>query len=209
MADKENEDVRKLFKCFKTVNEMLKDRGYIISAEDLNSDYETFENKFEQEYKNNRENICIISPHSDNASDTIMVFFPNDDKLSIPTIKQYIVTMKTQNVSRAVVIVKQDITTFARKTLERINSTLKIEIFKQSELMINITHHILVPKHIVLNEKEKKALLNKYSLKESQLPRIQKLDPLSRYFGCERGQVFKIIRKSETAGRYVTYRIVV
>ena len=73
---------------------------------------------------------------------------------------------------------------------------------------MDITEHELVPEHQLFKPQEKADLLKQYGLEERQLPRIQKLDPVARYFGAQKGEVFRIVRKSETAGKYVTYRIV-
>ena len=104
-------------------------------------------------------------------------------------------------------VLRVDITPFAKQAVQEMSDAFRIEHFKEAELLVDITQHQLVPQHQVLTQNEKTELLKRYRLKDTQLPRIQTNDPVARYLGMKRGQVVRITRPSETAGRYVTYRV--
>ena len=66
--------------------------------------------------------------------------------------------------------------------------------------------HILQPKHIKLKADEVRALLEKYNLSLTQLPKIKNDDPALPE-GCKIGDVIKIERKEEDK-LHVYYRVV-
>ncbi|MEM5778545.1 MAG: DNA-directed RNA polymerase subunit H [Candidatus Aenigmatarchaeota archaeon] len=77
------------------------------------------------------------------------------------------------------------------------------------EKEVNILKHELVPEHMILNENEKKELLEKLKITEKQLPKILTNDPVVKAIGAKEGDILKIIRKSPTSGIATYYRIVV
>lgn len=74
---------------------------------------------------------------------------------------------------------------------------------------IDISNHVLVPKHTKLSEKDKKSLLEKYNISFNKLPKIMVSDPGLAKLGAKVGDVIKIDRPSITAGKTVFYRGVV
>ncbi|KAJ7972145.1 putative DNA-directed RNA polymerase II [Quillaja saponaria] len=77
-----------------------------------------------------------------------------------------------------------------------------------TDLLVNITKHVLKPKHRVLTNREKQNLLKKYNIEEKQLPRLLQQDAIARYYGLERGQVVKVTYGGEITQSHVTYRCV-
>lgn len=74
---------------------------------------------------------------------------------------------------------------------------------------VDVTKHVLVPKHVKATEKEKKALLDKYDITEEELAKIKLDDPAIQNLKVVPGDVIKIVRHSPTAGETEFYRCVV
>ncbi len=105
-----------------------------------------------------------------------------------------------------IVIVREKITTVNIKTINEINKD--IQIFEMKELQFNITKHVMVPKHeLINNESDIADIVTRFNIKsKSQLPFILKTDPVARYMNAKPGNVVKIIRFSPTSGEYILYR---
>jgi len=201
------DEVSKLFQIYKTVIQMLVDRGYLVTQQEQELTREDFKNKYQE--APTRDSLMLLKSKKDDPTDQIFVFFPEEEKVGVKTIRKYCMRMKDEGIQRAIIVIQNHLTPFAKQALAEVAPKYILEQFLETELLVNITLHQLVPKHVLLSPEDKKVLLEKYKLKETQLPRIQLTDPVARYYGLQRSQVVKIIRPSETAGRYITYRLVV
>ncbi|MDD1673757.1 MAG: DNA-directed RNA polymerase subunit H [Methanomicrobiales archaeon] len=74
---------------------------------------------------------------------------------------------------------------------------------------INVLDHVMVPEHQIMGNEELQELLFKYHLTSDQLPKIFHDDPAARAIKAKIGDVIRITRFSQTAGRAESYRLVV
>ncbi|KAM7142084.1 DNA-directed RNA polymerases I, II, and III subunit RPABC1 isoform 2-T2 [Molossus nigricans] len=207
----DEEETYRLWKIRKTIMQLCHDRGYLVTQDELDQTLEEFKAQFgdkPSEGRPRRTDLTVLVAHNDDPTDQMFVFFPEEPKVGIKTIKVYCQRMQEENITRALIVVQQGMTPSAKQSLVDMAPKYILEQFLQQELLINITEH-----EAFLPLSASPAWLFFLTglpskLRENQLPRIQAGDPVARYFGIKRGQVVKIIRPSETAGRYITYRLV-
>ena len=199
------EELSKLYKVFKTLNKMMEDRGY----EKLYREEIKYEDWLSKMKTDKSLNGIFTKLDKDDPKKRIRLYYHYiaAPKINNECIKSFVELMHTSSAHSGLIIISGKLSPQANQKLQEISKIFQIEIFSVNELVVNITEHELVPKHILLSQEDKECLLRRYKIKESQLPKILVSDPVARYLGLQRGDVVKIVRVSETAGRYITYRI--
>ncbi|RWR97081.1 DNA-directed RNA polymerases II and IV subunit 5A [Cinnamomum micranthum f. kanehirae] len=238
LSDRYKEEAIKLWRVLSTLLEMLSDRGYIPETEneifkdpddqaekkktDMEEEegekkknkkaaaLEAFVNKYGKK-KFNRKVLNSIFVKENEPDCKICVFFYKG--ITAKKLKSCFEHSCSVKAARGIVVVEKAIPEYMKSFMEEFNADIpsyRFELFQEAELVVNVSKHDRAPKHVLLSSDEKCKLLERYKVKETQLPKILVTDVQARYLGACPGQVIKVIRPSETAGQFVAvYRFVI
>ena len=195
-----NNDLLVLFKCRKTLIQLLRDRGYDVP---LVYDCDKL-NEFKQIHQAKRLDIFVKEPNK------CYVKFVIINKTRPQMIRDYIDDIKKKYITDKdgyiIIILKNKPHNTLFKLTKEFNN---IQFFWLEELVNNITHHSLNPKFEKLSTTQINDLLKHYSLSSKYfLPITLSSDPIAKYYNFTSGDVFKVTRSSITNGVYISYRCI-
>ncbi len=182
--------------CLQTIINMLIARNWI-------------DNNFDKYYN------LLLSTNTKDFIDIVHIQCENDKKVAI---KFYNYKLNTFKNDREIdvfistysdhhkILIVSDISTKAEKQL--IGSS-DFEVFKQMEIIKDISKHHLVPKHILLTKEDAEKVMTEYKIKKKDMARIYIDDPMARYLYAQKDDIIQIIRESVNCGYSTFYRLVV
>ena len=187
-------DKRKLYKTTRTVLEMMEDRGYTIPDDYVAITYNDY-------LTTGLINMTFTEPK------TAYIYFHNESKnLSKSELQE--AYNWTEEEMPNLIIISHDLPSSALRK-ELLNPKYQnLEFFEFKHLTYNVARHELQPNFRLLTEEEKREILDRYSLKVTQLPAMLVDMPIARYYSAKKGDVFEIIRRSESAGESIIYRYI-
>ncbi|XP_061971723.1 DNA-directed RNA polymerase V subunit 5C [Populus nigra] len=189
----------------RTVLEMLKDRGYDVLDSELNRSLTEFRSVFgnSPDLDSLRFSVSLRSnPHK-----KTLVMFLGTDEIKTANIRTvYGQILNKESLHGLILILQSKTNHFAKKELEKF--PFKVEVFQITDLLVNITKHVLQPQMDILTAEQKQQVMNKYKLEDKQLPRMLESDAIVQYYGLQKGQMVKITYSGEIVDHLVTYRFV-
>ena len=202
----------KLFLSRSVILELLQERGLDTS------EYENFTQKeIETMYNtvsSKNKDVSQLDLTLKNKNTTIVkyVLSPRIRTSNIINLTQTFVDESLEEGDTLIIIIKDKLTSDEQleEYFKMIYHTKKIfcQYFWINMLTLNITKHEKVPKHIIMSKEELDKLVKNIQISSlDKLQVIKNTDPVAKYYGMKEGDVCKIIRKSETAGVYLNYRL--
>ena len=146
----------------------------------------------------NKEEDQIVALKPD--GNQVIVFLSDSLKFNVKNIQMYITIMDEMQIFHAIIVYKESITAFTKKAIEQ-SLEMTFELFAVEDLQYNITKHVLQPKFECLTTEESTKFKKQYG---NRFPTLRRDDPISRFYGYNKGDVIKITRPNN----YISYSIV-
>lgn len=134
-----NPEAARLFRVYRTMANMLSERGYMVPKTMRELTPAQFKQKFGEHP--DRESLTVLVEKVDDEKNQLFVFFPTDEKVGVKPIKTFTQRMQAEGVVNAIMVLRVDITAFAKQALQEMSENFRIEHFKESELLVDITQH--------------------------------------------------------------------
>jgi len=101
------------------------------------------------------------------------------------------------------------VTDISTKAIKQLTGSTHFEVFKQIEIIKDISKHHLVPKHILLSKEDSNKVMTEYKLQKKDMATIYIDDPMSRFLYAQKDDIIQIIRYSINCGYSTFYRLVI
>lgn len=201
------ENDRLLFNVRKTLFEMLIDRGYgnnqqlfdvlKINFDDIKVPINL--NDFQLELRNAADTETTL------VKFTLVKF----EKSQLAELVKYAQTLDKQGPVNIIVVLSKLSSTMLNIGNSMATDKIFIELWNIIQLEFNPIKSHFVPQHRIMDSKEVDEIMKTYNIKQKKLmAKIEKNDPIARYYGARSGQVFEITRMNENVGKSLFYRVV-
>jgi len=198
-------EVVNMHKVRRTLGALLGRRGYEVPSELTQESVEQFQQRYDDEAFD--PTLRVVT----STGDTLVVFFSSaPTKLGVAVIRDfYVPLMHEQGVARSILVLQKGLTNPAVHAVAELPEThnVRIDCFKQEELLWDLMSHSKVPHHRVLSPSEKIKVMTRLCVTPDQLMVMRTADPVARYLGLSGHEVVEIRRETLTAP-CLAYRIV-
>jgi DNA-directed RNA polymerase subunit H (RpoH/RPB5) len=219
--------MQRLFDIKKTQLQMVRDRGYEISQDELsilNTNLEGFTIYINHLAASNpRSSVrsllsrSYVSKLPNGSTKSMLVYYggksnPQQKQVSADVVREFIGLIQRYAISEAILIIDAPLSSTGDNELNALTLT-KWQVFFDSELTYNTTLHVDTPRHELLSPEETKLKLQELRADLSRLLILKATDPVVRYYGWLPGSLVRIYRDDQTIGilcpKSINYRVIV
>lgn len=210
-----NLDLKRFYQIYKTVHQMLWDRGYESCDPFMTlKEYASFYTGLIAEHNEAFDIIDnLVLLFEKNGKLLLVYFHPLDSKLCQSDMSYIHQLMGKQGAKQLIIIVNNNATPKVSSVFDILGH--KAQLFREQELLFNVTKHQLVSKHTLVVDEERENILNYYARTEDGeirldlLPGIFSTDPVCKYYNFKLDDLIRIERPRPDGYSDVTFRVVI